>query len=563
MEQARTKDNGVTFAVHDVEKATDLLETWKTRDGIIKIVNNAETGNPEETVLISCSGYNSDTVVDVYQHALIWAVHLAFSQHRPLILSPDMIWVTILQGLALHIRNHSELLRHRFVGHDGRIKLAINRTDVVDGSPENAWEEMVEDFSLSMSEMLGGKYDDLLPNFSTTGPLERTVCQIALMDAYSPYFSYDVYCICGIPSITLEGDLQDWRELRQKLEAIVSYELEWWAADLRIILDQFVKAADGNADIEFWQNIYKQTHAYGTTIINGWIARFLPYLKYHTNGSYSSRNKSIGKPMVIPPEEPENVRFAAPDSVSMADIPPGLSLVPVTLSFPRDKQRLIRFVGGFVGIDQSTDTFALRPKLGWAVIEASRDDLFYDELAKKCNLRPAIPLLEQSEHLRQIMGKAFAISVPSDFIRFYKNCDGLDFGGADAIEFLRMKDVKQFIPAQIVNSLDEFHNAPSDNLPVNAKSVEVTMSSWAAFAILPDGNYVALNLLKTDAPTAAAETERNLHRAENPEAEEETITDNKIYKVCKVNAKNKNAIIIAHSFSEFLLNFIESDGKIE
>ncbi|WP_272427393.1 DUF4419 domain-containing protein [Polyangium jinanense] len=33
-------------------------------------------------------------------HALLGAVHLAFAQHRPLVLSPDAVWLTIAQGVA-------------------------------------------------------------------------------------------------------------------------------------------------------------------------------------------------------------------------------------------------------------------------------------------------------------------------------------------------------------------------------------------------------------------------------------------------------------------------------
>jgi hypothetical protein len=34
-------------------------------------------------------------------HPLLAAVHVAFAEHRPLVLSPDTIWLTIAQGTAL------------------------------------------------------------------------------------------------------------------------------------------------------------------------------------------------------------------------------------------------------------------------------------------------------------------------------------------------------------------------------------------------------------------------------------------------------------------------------
>ena len=38
-------------------------------------------------------------------HTLVSAVHYAFSEHRPLTLSPDAIWLTIAQGFANHRRS--------------------------------------------------------------------------------------------------------------------------------------------------------------------------------------------------------------------------------------------------------------------------------------------------------------------------------------------------------------------------------------------------------------------------------------------------------------------------
>jgi len=43
-----------------------------------------------------------------YDNALITAIHFAHAQHRPLILSPDMVWFTLAQGFALHLHQHPD-----------------------------------------------------------------------------------------------------------------------------------------------------------------------------------------------------------------------------------------------------------------------------------------------------------------------------------------------------------------------------------------------------------------------------------------------------------------------
>jgi len=62
-------------------------------------------------------------------HPLIEAVHVAFSQHRPLSLSPDDIWLVIAQGFGHHVTKNAEALRGRLVRHQGRRGLTVETQD--------------------------------------------------------------------------------------------------------------------------------------------------------------------------------------------------------------------------------------------------------------------------------------------------------------------------------------------------------------------------------------------------------------------------------------------------
>eukprot|EP00463_Aulacantha_scolymantha_P001046 TRINITY_DN1729_c0_g1_i1.p2 TRINITY_DN1729_c0_g1~~TRINITY_DN1729_c0_g1_i1.p2 ORF type:complete len:83 (-),score=13.11 TRINITY_DN1729_c0_g1_i1:525-773(-) len=54
------------------------------------------------------------------QNLFVKSVHMAFFGHHPLILSPDIIWQTIAQGLANHVDQNAEELRSKFVSHEGK-----------------------------------------------------------------------------------------------------------------------------------------------------------------------------------------------------------------------------------------------------------------------------------------------------------------------------------------------------------------------------------------------------------------------------------------------------------
>ncbi len=51
----------------------------------------------------------------------------------------------------------------------------------------------------------------------------------------------------------------------------------------------------------------------------------------------------------------------------------GLSKVPFEWEFPLENLVFdMEFVGGFVGVSQDQQTLAVRPEIGWAVLEATQ-----------------------------------------------------------------------------------------------------------------------------------------------------------------------------------------------
>ncbi len=75
----------------------------------------------------------------------------------------------------------------------------------------NPWSEVLDDFSSQIRRHVGDKTHDLLTlTFSTTGPVERAAAQIVLMNCFKDYFVPFMTILCGIPSITLEGTVDDW-----------------------------------------------------------------------------------------------------------------------------------------------------------------------------------------------------------------------------------------------------------------------------------------------------------------------------------------------------------------
>jgi len=382
-----------TFEVSKVERATEpLLEVsykeavealltsnkplnypggivWKRSQGLPLDLPEAPASRPVE----ACTRYHGRLLADVSFHPVVAAVHRAFMDHRPLCLSPDTIWLIIIQGVANHINAHVEELRPRIVSHQGKVTIQVRRDDFVKGSPENPWSEVFHEFSAKIRDHVGPKIDLFLPAFSTTGPVERAAAEVVLLDAMQSYFEYEVRTLCGIPTITLEGTYEDWKALAERVQGFKAIGLGSWLDVLSPILDQFARAAQGDVDPTFWQSLYKLNNRSGGPVITGWITAFFPYLK-----DYRTRRATVLSRILIEGKRNDLEELLYPENKTatgwakgpkIEHLTSGLSKAPFRWDY-LDRSFDMEFLGGFVGVAQDQETLTLRPEIGWAVREA-------------------------------------------------------------------------------------------------------------------------------------------------------------------------------------------------
>ena len=281
----------------------------------------------------------------------------AYADHRPLVLSPDVVWLIISQGFSRYVNAHTEEMRDLLVFHEGKKDLVVNsNNDVL--SPNADWELLLNDFSACIAENTKGELADLVTaDFTTTGITERIASQISLMDVVKEYFNYlNVAISCGIPSITLKGSPDDWQKVLDKARCLKKYNLEKWARDLEVILEEFVKASKGRANQKFWQNIVKKKRVdqlqadrgclpnlEKTTKLDGWFLKFFPNAEGETSDSVLW-NTSMPEEMVRVPFKQVYVHPVTGEVVKT---------VPMELW------------AGFVGVEEDPKTRSLMPKIGW------------------------------------------------------------------------------------------------------------------------------------------------------------------------------------------------------
>lgn len=325
----------VTFPVDDVPPVTDALPTQPLADQF-----------PDALAV----GADVEVLAPDGIHPLLGAVAKAFAEHRPLVLTPDAIWLTIARGIAQHVKLHAEELRPLLVRHEGKKRLEV----VVDGPID--WAHVAELFAKQIGDTT------FECDFSTSTDVERLAGRVALMDAYSPYYAFWVVCVCGIPSITLTGTVDDWRKIRARVDDLSVLGLGKWVRSLAPIMDEFVNAASGNANRKFWQRIYNPADAYGGEIVTGWITRFYPYLAY--DGTAGEPNPMLDLRVSEPRDRKDQ-------GIRTHDVPAELCRAVININ-DLDDNRVVALDAGLVGVVQDPDG-ALRPVAGWALVAAPLD----------------------------------------------------------------------------------------------------------------------------------------------------------------------------------------------
>lgn len=377
-------NSGTTFQVSKVERCTQALPTISYQDAFYNLLfKNVDEqlqwykGYEDEPFYKDILSFSQKQhqfeafskgdkplVATNSLHPFLAAVHIAFDKHYPLILSPDFVWLCLIQGLALHVNANAEKLRHHFVGHEGKEKIIVERHDFIKGSADNPWPEVFGEFSTQIKEYIGNKHELIVADFSTTGAVERAVSEIVLMDVLQQYFDFEFRSMCGIPEITLEGTVDDWKSIRKRAEKFAEFDLEWWIKPLIPILDQFVKAASGDVDRKFWKSFYKFNDSSGGPSVTGWINVLFPYIQDWETKAYTLQN-----PFVSWGSKAKNKEFGGGAKTSY--FPLGLSKVPFKWKY-YDLMFDMEFMGGFVGVTQDQQTLALRPEIGWAVLDVTQ-----------------------------------------------------------------------------------------------------------------------------------------------------------------------------------------------
>lgn len=390
--QILSQTNGsITFVVDENLQPLSLSEETYNGSDVAELLLEDEKISKVNQHIVAKSFSDEQNLMYFGKDAFYQCVVEAYARHHSVTISPDMIWLLICQGFARYVNSHSEKLRNRIVSHTGKKDLVIeSRQDLLSENVD--WTSLLNGFAAQID--IYTKNDiaqTITSDFSTTGSVERIASQITLMETVKSYFQFIIRrFVCGIPTITIKGSAEDWRQILEKTLHLKSYGLGRWLNSIKPILIEFINAAQGHPNQRFWQSIVKRRKAnellYGggcsphIITLDGWLLKFFPDSEGKTDKRVPYRGHL----------QSEFVRVGFKYKI-YDDFGNLISETPMELC------------AGFVGAEVDSNTRMLTPKIGWLVRVSENEDDTLKELQIRNEMGAAVML--QVKEVPEVLSK--------------------------------------------------------------------------------------------------------------------------------------------------------------
>ena len=273
----------------------DLLEEGQKIEQFTEMVEN-QYHLDNYCVLGASPNFYTSKVYTKGINNILQGFYSAYENHLPIRLTPDIIWLLIVQGFSHHVNYNSKELREKFVNFEGKKKLEIiiPKYHSYKQMKSEDYAELFENLTEKIKENVGEELINTIDfNFSTSNEITKVVGYASIMSSLKKFFEFRGFChMCNYPYIILEGKLEDWESILKKTKDLSKYYLERWTSMLEIPLKEIIETKKGNINKQFWKNIlypdkidekieigdykYKTIQVDG---INGWLLTFFPYYK--------------------------------------------------------------------------------------------------------------------------------------------------------------------------------------------------------------------------------------------------------------------------------------------
>ena len=296
------------------------------------------------------------------KHGLVDTVYTAYCEHRPLELSVDDFWVLVAHGVGKHLVKNAEKYRGQFVNHQGQKELRLNVQSIgiqpYGGSLNlDKWPKAIAGMCDLVKVDMKTDFAKLMTTpFSTTGFIEQTVIDCALLESAKSYYKYVCCLECGIPDVVLHGTPQDFQSMIDRVHSLKSLmpDFCWWFDSFLPHLSKLKQTAEGQPDVAWWQKIVHPVGGgSGISLLSGWLADFIPYVD-NNKGTYDQARR-----------DHRHWSYGLINGIPYEDFMEAVTVTDFILNNNGHEIKMV-WLAGFMGISQNAETGALRPAMGWA-----------------------------------------------------------------------------------------------------------------------------------------------------------------------------------------------------
>ncbi|KAF9772126.1 hypothetical protein IL306_010184 [Fusarium sp. DS 682] len=331
----------------------------------------------------SMNGSLQENHVSASRNGLVWSSFHAYSDHHHLTIRPEDVWFAIVTQISSYINNNAEKMREYFVSHKGQKELAV----IGMGTLHTAdYGDLSQRMTLEIAKNIKdpGLREWVLPSFSTTTDNDRIIGSVLLMGALQKYFSYGFGLLCGIPSVTLLGEVTDYEDILTRIDKLeeMGEEPTHFAKLLRPILQNMILSftqPSSPAVQTFWDQIADMKSMSGSDEMTGWITAFCYWDddgKVHNPGRGSCTLEGVLYPCVETSDIPSGfvtVPVKVDDNGVLHDCKMlagsvGIQALPGLEGYvPAPEDPIRRRAGQTSEVDENTT--GIKPVTGWMIYE--------------------------------------------------------------------------------------------------------------------------------------------------------------------------------------------------
>ncbi|EGC37846.1 hypothetical protein DICPUDRAFT_18682, partial [Dictyostelium purpureum] len=219
-------------------------------------------------------------------NSFVFSCWEAYNHHHHLEIRPDDVYMAIMVQFSLYLNKHSEIFRERIVDFQGKQTIEVKTGEpLFNASYGLLINEIVKKMKSKIKDPSLAEW--AVPNFSTTTESDKIAFSSVLLSTMKKYYEYSIRSYCGLPSVTLLGTVDDWVDLKHRLQKLKEFNIDnkfeifntnklmdRWVLYLEPIIDQFISTASGNPDLEWWNSIAHYKQRSGGDDLTGWLSCF-------------------------------------------------------------------------------------------------------------------------------------------------------------------------------------------------------------------------------------------------------------------------------------------------